>query len=100
MLLACCTSRTQRCDDIHKPAPLCDHDHNSHAAAQLSHKQKLRTDPLADVLGPLFVDCHLCSSCVELSPSTYDPFHQQKHRQCCVKSRPLLPAATDSLSET
>jgi len=52
MLLACCASRTQRRDDVLKPAPPRDHDRDSHTAAQLSREQKLRADPLADVLGP------------------------------------------------
>jgi len=54
--------------------------------AEKAREKKLRDDPMADVLGPLFVCCRRCGGRIKLSPkSTYDPFHWQKHRERCLK---------------
>jgi len=55
-------------------------------AAEKAREKRLRDDPLAEVLGPLFVCCKRCGSRIKLSPkSTYDPFHWLKHRERCLK---------------
>jgi hypothetical protein len=55
-------------------------------AAEKAREKRLRDDPMAQVLGPLFVCCKRCGSRIKLSPkSTYDPFHWQKHRERCLK---------------
>ncbi|THH15222.1 hypothetical protein EW146_g5220 [Bondarzewia mesenterica] len=55
-------------------------------AAEKKREKKLRDDPLAAVLSPLWVECKRCGSKIKLSPkSTYDPFHWQKHRERCLK---------------
>src|SRR5580658_6395637 len=54
--------------------------------AEKAREKRLRDDPMADVLGPLFVLCKRCGNRIKLSPkSTYDPFHWQKHRERCLK---------------
>jgi len=55
-------------------------------AAEKAREKRLRDDPMAEVLGPLFVSCKRCGGRIKLSPkSTYDPFHWQKHRERCLK---------------
>jgi len=55
-------------------------------AAEKAREKKLRDDPMAEVLGPLFVSCKRCGGRIKLSPkSTYDPFHWQKHRERCLR---------------
>ncbi|KAH9066688.1 hypothetical protein EDB87DRAFT_1573602 [Lactarius vividus] len=49
-------------------------------------RKRLRDDPLADLLGPLFVGCKRCGTRIKLSPkSSYDPFHWVKHRERCLR---------------
>ncbi|KAI0272492.1 hypothetical protein BC834DRAFT_349929 [Gloeopeniophorella convolvens] len=55
-------------------------------AAEKQREKRLRDDPLADLLGPLFVDCKRCGTRIKLSPkSSYDPFHWVKHRERCLR---------------
>ena len=49
-------------------------------------EKRLRDDPLADLLGPLFVGCKRCDTRIKLSPkSSYNPFHWVKHRKRCLQ---------------
>ena len=53
-------------------------------------EQKLRSDPLVQVLGPTDVTCKRCGTAIKLSTkSSYDPFHWQRHIERCSK-RPLM----------
>lgn len=55
-------------------------------AAERQREKRLRDDPLADLLGPLFVGCKRCGTRIKLSPkSSYDPFHWVKHRERCLR---------------
>jgi hypothetical protein len=55
-------------------------------AAEKQREKRLRDDPLADLLGPLFVSCKRCGTRIKLSPkSSYDPFHWVKHRERCLR---------------
>ncbi|KAH9967262.1 hypothetical protein BC827DRAFT_579176 [Russula dissimulans] len=55
-------------------------------AAEMQREKRLRDDPLADLLGPLFVGCKRCGTKIKLSPkSSYDPFHWVKHRERCLR---------------
>jgi hypothetical protein len=55
-------------------------------AAEKRREKRLRDDPLADLLGPLFVGCKRCGTRIKLSPkSCYDPFHWVKHRERCLR---------------
>jgi hypothetical protein len=55
-------------------------------AAEKQREKRLRDDPLADLLGPLFVSCRRCGTRIKLSPkSSYDPFHWVKHRERCLR---------------
>ncbi|KAI9454437.1 hypothetical protein F5148DRAFT_427132 [Russula earlei] len=55
-------------------------------AAEMQREKRLRDDPLADLLGPLFVSCRRCGTRIKLSPkSSYDPFHWVKHRERCLR---------------
>lgn len=55
-------------------------------AAEKQREKRLRDDPLADLLGPLFVGCKRCGTRIKLSPkSSYDPFHWVKHRERCLR---------------
>jgi len=52
----------------------------------MQREKRLRDDPLADLLGPLFVGCKRCGTKIKLSPkSSYDPFHWVKHRERCLR---------------
>ncbi|PFH51784.1 hypothetical protein AMATHDRAFT_39892 [Amanita thiersii Skay4041] len=54
--------------------------------AERVREQKLREDPMAIVLGPLYVDCRRCGSRIKLSAkSSYDTFHWRTHRARCLK---------------
>lgn len=53
---------------------------------EIAREKRLRDDPMAEVLGPLFVTCKRCGNRIKLSPkSLYDPFHWLKHRERCLK---------------
>ncbi|KAG2128593.1 hypothetical protein DEU56DRAFT_508376 [Suillus clintonianus] len=53
---------------------------------EVAREKRLRDDPMAEVLGPLFVTCKRCGNRIKLSPkSLYDPFHWLKHRERCLK---------------
>ncbi|KAJ8586691.1 hypothetical protein M405DRAFT_344098 [Rhizopogon salebrosus TDB-379] len=53
---------------------------------EIAREKRLRDDPMADVIGPLFVTCKRCGNRIKLSPkSLYDPFHWLKHRERCLK---------------
>ncbi|KAI0255870.1 hypothetical protein BJV78DRAFT_579489 [Lactifluus subvellereus] len=55
-------------------------------AAEKRREKRLLDDPLADLLGPLFVGCKRCGTRIKLSPkSSYDPFHWVKHRERCLR---------------
>ena len=55
-------------------------------AAERQREKRLLDDPLADLLGPLFVGCKRCGTRIKLSPkSSYDPFHWVKHRERCLR---------------
>lgn len=55
-------------------------------AAERRREKRLQDDPLADLLGPLFVGCKRCGTRIKLSPkSSYDPFHWVKHRERCLR---------------
>ncbi|KAI0305882.1 hypothetical protein B0F90DRAFT_936285 [Multifurca ochricompacta] len=55
-------------------------------AAEKQREKRLRDDPLADLLSPLFVGCRRCGTRIKLSPkSSYDPFHWIKHRERCLR---------------
>ncbi|TFY54491.1 hypothetical protein EVG20_g9681, partial [Dentipellis fragilis] len=55
-------------------------------AAERSREQKLRSDPLAEVVDAYFVDCRRCLTRIKLSAkSTFDLFHWRKHRERCLK---------------
>lgn len=55
-------------------------------AAERQREKRLLDDPLADLLGPLFVGCRRCGTRIKLSPkSSYDPFHWVKHRERCLR---------------
>ena len=55
-------------------------------AAERQREKRLRDDPLADLLGPLFVGCKRCGTRIKLSPkSSFDPFHWVKHRERCLR---------------
>lgn len=55
-------------------------------AAERQREKRLQDDPLADLLGPLFVGCKRCGTRIKLSPkSSYDPFHWVKHRERCLR---------------
>ncbi|KAF8269825.1 hypothetical protein EI94DRAFT_1798817 [Lactarius quietus] len=55
-------------------------------AAEKQREKRLLDDPLADLLGPLFVGCKRCGTRIKLSPkSSYDPFHWVKHRERCLR---------------
>ncbi|KAF8479797.1 hypothetical protein DFH94DRAFT_497687 [Russula ochroleuca] len=67
-------------------------------AAEKQREKRLRDDPLADLLGPLFVGCKRCGTRIKLSPkSSYDPFHWVKHRERCL--RRSLEAVKEILRE-
>ena len=67
-------------------------------AAEKHREKRLRDDPLADLLGPLFVGCRRCGTRIKLSPkSSYDPFHWVKHRERCL--RRSLEAVKEILRE-
>ncbi|KAF4592919.1 hypothetical protein EYR38_008625 [Pleurotus pulmonarius] len=54
--------------------------------AERAREKRLRDDPMADVIGPLFVDCRRCGARIKLSPkSVYDPFHWKTHKERCLK---------------
>ncbi len=54
--------------------------------AERAREKRLRDDPMADVIGPLFVDCRRCKARITLSPkSVYDPFHWKSHKERCLK---------------
>jgi len=56
------------------------------SVAERAREKKLRDDPMAEVLGPLFVDCKRCGARIKLSSkSTYDIFHWRTHRERCLK---------------
>ncbi|KAF8892230.1 hypothetical protein BD779DRAFT_100658 [Infundibulicybe gibba] len=56
--------------------------------AEKAREKKLRDDPMADVLGPLFVDCRNCGKRIKLSSkSSYDTFHWRTHRERCLKKQ-------------
>lgn len=53
---------------------------------EIAREKRLRDDPMAEVLGPLFVTCKRCGNRIKLSPkSLYDPFHWLKHRERCLR---------------
>jgi hypothetical protein len=53
---------------------------------EIAREKRLRDDPMADVIGPLFVTCKRCGNRIKLSPkSLYDPFHWLKHRERCLR---------------
>lgn len=55
-------------------------------AAAKAREKKLRDDPMANVLGPLYVDCRRCGTRIKLSAkSAYDTFHWRTHRERCLK---------------
>ncbi|KAG2051027.1 hypothetical protein BDR06DRAFT_610138 [Suillus hirtellus] len=63
---------------------------------EIAREKRLRDDPMAEVLGPLFVTCKRCGNRIKLSPkSLYDPFHWLKHRERCLK-KPLGGARATS----
>lgn len=69
---------------------------------EVAREKRLRDDPMAEVLGPLFVTCKRCGNRIKLSPkSLYDPFHWLKHRERCLK-KPIggARAASRSSKET
>ncbi|KAL0953869.1 hypothetical protein HGRIS_005043 [Hohenbuehelia grisea] len=54
--------------------------------AERAREKKLREDPIANVIGPLYVDCRRCGTRIKLSPkSVYDPFHWKTHRERCLR---------------
>jgi len=56
------------------------------STAEKARERKIREDPMAEVLNPLFVSCKRCGGCIKLSvKSLYDPFHWKKHRERCLK---------------
>ncbi|KAF9497122.1 hypothetical protein BDN71DRAFT_1588471 [Pleurotus eryngii] len=57
--------------------------------AEKAREKRLRDDPMANVIGPLFVDCKRCGARIKLSPkSVYDPFHWKTHKERCLKKPP------------
>ena len=49
-------------------------------------EQKLRSDPLVEVHGPVDVTCRRCGTHIKLSTkSSYDPFHWHRHIERCSK---------------
>ena len=55
-------------------------------AAEKQREKRLLDDPLAELHGPLFVNCKRCGTRIKLSPkSCYDPFHWVKHRERCLR---------------
>ncbi|KAG5219719.1 HAMP histidine kinase [Salix suchowensis] len=59
--------------------------------AEKAREKRLRDDPMANVIGPLFVDCKRCGARIKLSPkSVYDPFHWKTHKERCLKKPPVL----------
>ncbi|KAF8637610.1 hypothetical protein AX17_002679 [Amanita inopinata Kibby_2008] len=56
------------------------------SAAEKAREKKLRDDPMAIVVGPLYVDCKRCGNRIKLSSkSSYDTFHWRTHRARCLK---------------
>ncbi|KAM6497109.1 hypothetical protein JOM56_007582 [Amanita muscaria] len=85
---------------------------SAHTAAERAREKKLRDDPMAIVVDPLYVDCRRCGTRIKLSSkSLYDNFHWRTHRARCLKKpagthKPLraktkspspMPSATDSV---
>lgn len=71
--------------DIHLVA-LSSGDAPRRTVGEIAREKRLRDDPMAEVLGPLFVTCKRCGNRIKLSPkSLYDPFHWLKHRERCLK---------------
>ncbi|KAI0312814.1 hypothetical protein OF83DRAFT_1176284 [Amylostereum chailletii] len=61
---------------------------------ELERKKKLQSDPLANVLGPLWIECRRCKSRVKLSfRSSYATAHWKKHRQRCLERSEAKVAA-------
>ncbi|KAF9466124.1 hypothetical protein BDZ94DRAFT_1306504 [Collybia nuda] len=61
-------------------------------AAERAREKKLRDDPMAIVLGPLFVDCKRCGARIKLSSkSQYDTLHWRTHRARCLKRQRRQP---------
>ncbi|KAF8630164.1 hypothetical protein AX15_003110 [Amanita polypyramis BW_CC] len=56
------------------------------SAAERAREKKLRDDPMAIVVSPLYVDCKRCGARIKLSSkSSYDTFHWRTHRTRCLK---------------
>lgn len=56
------------------------------AQRSAQREQKLRSDPLVEVHGPVDVTCRRCGTHIKLSTkSSYDPFHWHRHIERCSK---------------
>ncbi|KIL69300.1 hypothetical protein M378DRAFT_157549 [Amanita muscaria Koide BX008] len=81
-------SRAHRSSVSSSPSPC---PFSAHTAAERAREKKLRDDPMAIVIDPLYVDCRRCGTRIKLSSkSLYDNFHWRTHRARCLKK----PAGT------
>ncbi|KAF5373236.1 hypothetical protein D9615_007412 [Tricholomella constricta] len=89
---------------LHSPSPLLNEDTNkdsissfspgivAQSAAEKAREKKLRDDPMAIVIGPLYVDCRRCGTRIKLSAkSLYDACHWRTHRSRCLKRHSAWP---------
>ncbi|KAF8075106.1 hypothetical protein FPV67DRAFT_614174 [Lyophyllum atratum] len=62
------------------------------SSAEKAREKKLRDDPMAIVIGPLYVDCRQCGTRIKLSTkSLYDGCHWRTHRSRCLRRRSAAP---------
>ncbi|KAG5647862.1 hypothetical protein DXG03_007786 [Asterophora parasitica] len=70
------------------------------SAAENAREKKLRDDPMAIVIGPLYVDCRRCGSRIKLSTkSLYDACHWRTHRSRCLKRHSTAPQKRSAKAE-
>ncbi|KAI0033913.1 hypothetical protein K488DRAFT_9834, partial [Vararia minispora EC-137] len=52
---------------------------------ELARECAARTDPLAEVLNPLYINCRVCGKTIKLSEKQYfDLLHWTQHRRRCL----------------